>query len=427
MISANLDKVSSGMPESGCGQSDVILPVHPQSTTITPARQTGRVPHPAAVLGTKEERALATRKVCLLSSVRKATEHRILWKEGQSLRRAGYPVTIVASHPQDEVISGINIRALPEFKSRLSRMVGKTWRIYREAMRQHADVYHLQDPELIPVGLLLKARGKRVLYDVREDVPADLRDKHYLPRWIRPAVARAADVAEKIAGRAFDGVVAVTPHIRDRFPRRNSILVQNFPVLDEALPPSLPYAQREPLVIYVGSISPVRGIPELVQAMGLLPKSMKARLAIGGEFVPASMEQEVSAIPGWERTQYLGWQEREGLLDLLSRARVGAIPLHLTVNHAESQPIKLFEYMLAGLPVVAFHLPRTTEIMEESGCGIVVEPGNTRKLAEAIQWLLENPAEAEAMGKRGREAVLKTYNWNTQATSLLELYSRITA
>lgn len=425
MISANVEHVSCLTPEGELGQSDVILPADLQSTTMAPA-QTGQALHPASAAGTKEERALSPKKVCLLSSVRKATEHRILWKEGQSLRGAGYEVTIVASHPRDEVISGINIRALPEFKSRISRMMRKTCRIYREAMRQRADVYHLQDPELIPAGLLLKARGKRVLYDVREDVPADLLDKHYLPRWIRPAIAWAADVAETIAGRAFDGIVAVTPHIRDRFSRQNSVLVQNFPVLDEALPPSLPYAQRAPLVIYVGSISPVRGIPELVGAMGLLPKNMEARLAIGGEFVPASMEQQVSAIPGWERTQYLGWQEREGLLDLLSRARVGAIPLLHTANHAESQPIKLFEYMLSGLPVVAFYLPRTTEIIEESGCGIVVEARNTRKLAEAIQWLLEHPAEAEAMGKRGREAVLKSYNWNTQAASLLELYRRIT-
>jgi glycosyltransferase involved in cell wall biosynthesis len=368
----------------------------------------------------------AGKKVCMLSAIRPATEHRMLLKEGASLVRAGYRVSIVAPHTHDEVLCGIAIKAVHKFSSRLARMVGTTWFVYREALRQRADVYHFHNTELIPVGWLLKLRGKRVLYDVREDTPADIRDKYYLPRWARPAVAWAVDIAEKLSGRMLDGIVASSLHIGQRFPRSKTVVIQSFPLLDEAMPASCPYLERPPMVLYIGSISPTRGVLELVEAMGLLPETLPARLAIGGEFVPAALEQEARQKPGWKRTDYAGWQNRQGLLDMLSRARVGVVPFLSTGWHMDIQPIKLFEYMIAGLPIVCSDLPRLSEIVKEVQCGLLVEPGQPEAMAEAIQWLLEHPAEAQAMGNRGRQAVLQTYNWNSQAELLLDLYRRVT-
>jgi glycosyltransferase involved in cell wall biosynthesis len=366
------------------------------------------------------------KKVCMLSSVRPATEHRMLSKEGASLVRAGYRVSIVAPYSHDAVISGITIKAVRKFSSRLARMLGTTWFVYREALRQRADVYHFHNTELIPVGWLLKLHGKRVLYDVREDTPADLLDKHWIPRWARPAIAWASDIAEKLSARMFDGIVAATEHIGKRFPPAKTVVIQSFPLLDEAFPASRPYLERPPLVLYIGSISPTRGVLELVEAMGLLPETLPARLAIGGEFEPAELEQEARQKPGWKRTDYGGWQDRQGLLDLLSRARIGVVPFLSTGWHMDIQPIKLFEYMIAGLPIVSSDLPRLRAIVQEVQCGILVEPGQSKAFAEAIEWLLEHPAEAQAMGERGRQAVLHTYNWNSQAELLLDLYRRVT-
>jgi glycosyltransferase involved in cell wall biosynthesis len=368
----------------------------------------------------------AGKKVCILSSVRSATEHRMLAKEGASLVHAGYRVIIVAPHPYDEVLSGITIKAMQKFTSRFSRIVRTIWCVYREALRQHADVYHFHDTGLILVGWLLKLHGKRVLYDVREDTPAVIRDRYWIPHWARPAVARAIDIAEKFSGRMLDGIVAATPHIGQRFPHSKTVVVQNFPLLDEVFPVSHPYLERPPLVLYIGTMTASRGVLELIDAMALLPETLQARLALGGEFEPATLLQEAHQKPGWERTDYTGWQNRCGLLALLSRVRVGVVPLLPTPNHMDSQPIKLFEYMIAGLPVVATNLPRQGAIVKEAQCGLLVEPGQPQALAEAIQWLLEHPVEAQAMGERGRQAVLQTYNWNSQAQLLLQLYRRVT-
>jgi glycosyltransferase involved in cell wall biosynthesis len=365
-------------------------------------------------------------RVCLLSSSRNATEHRMLSKEGGSLVRAGYRVTIVAPHPHDDVVSGIAIKALPKFKSRFSRAVRNTWYVYREALRQHAEVYHIQNTELMPVGWLLKLHGKRVLYDVREDTPASLRDRYWIPRRARPAVALAVDIVEKLSGRLLDGIIAATPHIGERFPRSKTAVVQNFPMLDEAFPAARPYRERQPMVLYIGTITGGRGVLELIEAMGLLPATVQARLAIGGEFEPAELELAARQKAGWRRTDHAGWQDRASLLALLAQARVGVLPLLPTPNHIDSQPIKLFEYMLAGLPIVASDLRRLGEIVREIRCGILVQPGRPQAIADAIQWLLEHPEAAEAMGNRGRQAILQTYNWRSQEQLLLEMYQRVT-
>src|SRR5262249_1290174 len=102
----------------------------------------------------------AGKKVCILSSVRPATEHRMLSKEGASLVRRGYRVSIVAPHPHDAVLFGIAIKAVQKYTSRFARIARSTWYVYREALRQCADVYHFHDTTLIPVGWLLKLHGK---------------------------------------------------------------------------------------------------------------------------------------------------------------------------------------------------------------------------------------------------------------------------
>ena len=122
------------------------------------------------------------RKVAHLTTVHTPFDVRIFHKECKSLSRAGYDVTLIVCHDKDEIREGIRIRGLPKSRGRLSRIMQGTWSMYREAVRQDADLYHFHDPELLLVGLLLRMRGKMVVYDAHEDVAADMAAKHYVPR-----------------------------------------------------------------------------------------------------------------------------------------------------------------------------------------------------------------------------------------------------
>jgi glycosyltransferase involved in cell wall biosynthesis len=315
---------------------------------------------------------------------------------------------------------------LPTPKNRLSRILASTPRAFILATREGADLYHFHDPELIPVGFLLRLLGKRVIYDVHEDLPRQILSKYWIPPILRAVVAKTAALAEWVAGKAMSGIVAATPAIAGRFPPHKTVVVQNFPLLSEfALGEAPPYRERPMWVAYVGGITAIRGAVEMVRAMEHLPEDLAARLVLAGTFSPPELEAEVRKLPGWSYVDLLGWQGRDGISRLLRRARVGLVVLHPVTNYLDSYPVKLFEYMAAGIPVVASNFPLWREIVEGEQCGLTVDPLDPKAIAEAVRWLLEHPEEAEEMGKRGRRAVLEKYNWEWEAEKLLDLYRRL--
>lgn len=353
-----------------------------------------------------------------------AFDARIFHKECKSIARAGYHVTLIACHDQDETIEGVQIRALPKARGRLSRMIWGAWAIYRAAIRQDADLYHFHDPELLPVGLLLRMRGKTVVYDVHEDVSADVAAKHYIPRVFRRPMAWTASRIESLSSRLFSGVVAATVPISWRFVRdQHQVVVSNYPILQEFQATAQPaWHHRGIAVAYVGVLSTDRCLPELIQAMSLLPEGLRAALKLAGNFSPSTLREDLGGMNGWARTCVMGVLDRAGVASLLADVRAGLVVLKPTPAYLESAPVKMFEYMAAGIPIIASDFPRFREVVEGAKCGLLVQPDDPVGIAKAIEFILTHPEEAEEMGKRGRQAVLSKYNWSSEEQKLLQLY-----
>lgn len=363
-----------------------------------------------------------------LTSVHPSFDIRIFHKECKTLARAGYEVVLVVQHEKDEEVGGIRIRALVTPKNRFERMTRTLWEVYQTAIKENARLYHIHDPELILIGILLKIHGKRVIYDVHEDYPSSVLSRDWIHHRFRSYIVKGVTFAEWIGIHLFDGVVAATPTIAKRFPSSKTLIVQNFPILNKLVlkaTTTIYYPQRSPILVYIGVISEMRGIRGMVQAVGHLPENLGVKLWLAGSFSPVHLEDEVKEFPGWERVQFLGWQSHEGVAAMLGQARLGLVLFHPAPNHMMAQPNKLFEYMSAGIPVVASDFPLWCEIIEGAGCGLVVDPLDSKAITKAILWLLEHPVEAEAMGKRGQEAVRKRYNWDHEAEKLLVFYQKI--
>ncbi|MFA7160804.1 MAG: glycosyltransferase, partial [Kiritimatiellia bacterium] len=281
-------------------------------------------------------------KIVHMSSVHPPYDVRIFHKECGTLVRAGYAVTLIVAAPCDASRNGVNFVSVPAPVGRRERMTRTAGAIYRAALALDADLYHFHDAELIPVGLRLKLRGKRVIYDVHEELSHDILDKEWVPRALRPLLAAGAFCAERVAAVFFDGIIASRPALMGRFPGRKTCLVNNFPMLGElARPGSVPFTARPPVCAYVGGMSRERGLVEIVRALGYLPDEVALEVHVAGLIDPPELAEEVKKLPGWKRMRLLGWQSRGQVAELLNMARFGLVTFLPIANHVRSYPTKI--------------------------------------------------------------------------------------
>lgn len=366
-------------------------------------------------------------KTCILTSAHPALDVRIFYKECKSLAHAGYEVTLVAPHRESQRLDGVAIKAVTPATGRLERFFQTTAAVYRAAIAVDADVYHFHDPELMGIGLLLRARGKKVIYDIHEDLPLTVSYKPYVPKWLQRPLAKVLATMESIATRRFSGLIAATPEIAARFSRHSNVaVVQNYPIREEFPKEDTGTSQPCDYVTYVGlRITKARGAEEMIRALALLAESLPIRLKLAGTIEPSSLLQQLEAAPGWQSTEYLGSLGRAGVSEVIRNAIAGLVVLHPEPNYVNSHPVKLFEYMCAGIPVIASDFPVFRSIVEGARCGLLVDPLSPKEIADAIKFLCTHPQEARAMGERGRLAVSNRYNWTHEEQSLLGVYRRV--
>ncbi|MBK8004903.1 MAG: glycosyltransferase [Gemmatimonadetes bacterium] len=335
-------------------------------------------------------------------------------------------MTFVAPGAPVGTVDGVRYLAIPRARSRARRLAFGGLQVLRAALAAGADLYHFHDPELIPVGLVLRALGKRVVYDVHEDVPGQIRSKHWLPPVVRGGIARGTALVQWAGLRVFDGVVAADDDVAAGLGGAGVTVLRNFPLLAEfGRPGEVPYTARPAHVVHVGNLSRIRASRELVEAAGLIPSVLDARLVLLGTFDDDGLGDEVTHLPGWQRTEALGWCDRATVAARLTQARVGVVMFGPHPNHYAVRSNKVFEYMAAGLPVVGPDFPAWRSLIEGVGCGVVADPTRPTAIAEAIAGLLADPARAQAMGERGRAAVLAEFNWESEFRRLVTLYERI--
>ncbi len=370
-------------------------------------------------------------KICHCTSVHARYDTRIFLKQCRSLAVAGHQVfLVVADGLGNEERDGVQILDAGMRETSRRRRMRITVRAVRElAAGLQADAYHLHDPELIPAGLWLrrKVKNTRVIYDAHEDLPQQIMGKAWLPGFVRPFLSWYMGRYLRRYCLRFDAVIGATPHITTWYSRfaQRSINVNNYPILGE-LEVSLKEvdwnAKRQ--VCYVGGLTRIRGIQEIVRAMANVQKDIQ--LVLAGEFISDGLQEDVQQDVGWLRTSHVGFLNRKEIAGLLSQSLAGLVTLHGKQAYLDSLPVKMFEYMSAGIPVIASDFPLWRSIVEGSSCGLCVDPQDPAAIAAAIDILAGDPATARKMGKNGRRAVQEHYNWGQEEKKLLNLYAELT-
>lgn len=364
------------------------------------------------------------RVVAHVSSVHRRADTRILSKECASLAHAGYRVHLIVADGEPAATEGpVSIWSAPKPHNRMDRFTRTPWRLLRLLRPLAPDVIHLHDPELLAWLPLFRRICPIVIYDAHEDVPNQLRDKRWMPRALRPVAVGVYRAVEKLMLRGITAVVAATPVIAQSFTRRGmrTVTVRNLPLLAEFAEAAPPGEQSSSRVCYVGALSTNRGLLTMIRAIDLV--RAEATLHIGGPFGDARLRAACESTPGWGRVTYHGVLSRSAVREFLAQAGIGLVLLHPTRSYLESIPVKLLEYMAAGLPVIASDFPMWRDLLRDVDCAVFVDPLDVHAIAQAIDSLLDDPESRRRLGQNGRAAAVAVLNWESEFQALRRLYA----
>ncbi len=364
--------------------------------------------------------------ICHISSSHYRNDTRIFLKEAVSLSKAGFETSfIVLDSMEDEIKEGVKIINANLSKKRLSvfgRLFFGPFLLYKKLKLLKPKVIHFHDPELILLGIFLKLKKFKVIYDIHENTADQILSKQKIPKILRYLISICFRFFEKLSVRAFDYLIFATPGIKENFTNinSNSKVINNFPIVGD-LDKKLRNNNKFDEVIFLGGINSIRGIETLVKSL----EYAKVKLNLVGNFLEKNFKKKLEKLDGWEFVNYHGFCEREKSSKFISRSFAGLVTFYEAPNHIRAQPNKLFEYMCCGIPVIASDFPLWKLIIESNECGICVNPNNPKEIAEAINFIQKNREKAILMGGKGREAILKKYNWIFEEKKLIELYNKL--
>lgn len=363
-------------------------------------------------------------KVFLATSVHSWDDIRVLRKEGVSLAKR-YRVELHAPAPFDyREYQGVHIHGLPQWERFFDRRA-----IRRELRRRirfsDAEVFHFHDPELIPLGLIVKlVYKKKVIYDIHEDYPAYFRHKAWIPRPLRSLVAAAFRQLERIACRFFDHLIATSPAIEKNYARFPTTVVLNYPRLEtNGMFPEK--AKDSVAFIYAGSMEEIRGIRELGQAFLRITDQtpQPVHLHIAGQVRGSrQFQQDVQAIFQHPSVQYHGALPFEAAVALMRSCHVGIIPFLPLACNVNIVPHKLFDYMAAGLTILASDYNGWPQNLPEWGIGMLFDPTRQESIDRQLIAAATAGERLEQMGRRAYRLVRECFTWVSQEERLLRAY-----
>ncbi|MAT61901.1 MAG: hypothetical protein CMH41_09720 [Micrococcales bacterium] len=373
-------------------------------------------------------------KIIVLAPVHRYDDIRVFRKEAASLAAAGHEVVLFARTPDGKPRTENGVTVIPvNYRSRWQRFA-QLPRLAATAYRGNADVYHLHNPDTLPLAAWLWFQGCCVIYDTHEDFREEILLRRWLPKFIRRPAAVAIAAAESIAGKILAGVIVTQEQLLSRIPE--AVVIGNPPIVDVALARAALVARAnmpataEVTLGYLGGISEDRGLFRMLDLLGAMNEVRATRLRLIGYPVNDDALSRAKERPEWQWVDYRGELPQSEAHRQLIGVDAGLVLFQDVASHRHIDPNKIYEYMMLGIPFVATNFDdwRHRVTTNSAGpAGIFVDsnecPGEAARMVLDLVTSRERSLEAS---EAGVGYVVSEYSWQAAgAPMLFALYDRV--
>ena len=368
-------------------------------------------------------------KICIVAPISTFDNIRVFHKEAKSLVKYGYSIVYFSRINKSQTVSNISVKKVPSFKIRYLSFVYLPILFFR-LLTEEADVYQLHNPDTLLLGFGLKLLGKKVIYDTHENFKFRTLMRDWLPKWLRPLIAKIIFGLEKRAAHKFDGTIVTQEDMVEIFGEK-AVFLPNAPIVKgEMVEQANLLSQKVEIcpcfrAIYIGGLSMDRGLFTMINAMGALSKHIKARLWLIGPEPKKKELLHIEQLPGWRYVDYLGCKSLTDTWAYLPKSDVGLAVLSDKGDYPFSSANKLYEYQAFALPFIASNFYKWRQQLEKENAGIFITPDSEEELVTALLKLASNKDLAIEMGQNGKNFVQTQFNWGIEEKKLISLYETI--
>lgn len=364
------------------------------------------------------------RRIIHITSVHKCLDSRIFHKEISVLRKAGFAITLICPncHNEDITEPDINIEHIPCFNNKIIRMFLSPVLILIRCISKPSAVFHFHDPEQMITGLILTLLGRKVIYDIHENVRGMIVSRKWLKtRLLKAFISQAVYMMDRIIVRAYSGIIVARPDIAEFYQNLNMIIFRNFPSVKYMKKVNQYRENKKKVVIYAGGLTAIRGIKQLIMAFDNMGD--KAELWLMGPWLEKNLQKECEHLPGYQYVRYLGSKPYGEHFEYIRKADFGIIPFLPGPNHNTTLPNKPFEYALCDCVLLMSDFDYWKDIFDDMG--FFFNPLDPDSIALSINSAIDNPDLCEHYRTKAFRKIRDEYNLENEGHKLIEFYNDI--
>ncbi|HID94310.1 MAG TPA: glycosyltransferase [bacterium (Candidatus Stahlbacteria)] len=341
-----------------------------------------------------------------------------VWKEAESLRNAGYDVSIIGVRgkglPHYEKRIGIEVfRCFAGWHSKASPLFYTVFALPRAvAIRPH--VYHSHDLSTLLVGYIgAKINNTKLIYDSHElCVEMSHGIKKSIWRLLEQTLIKQCNFVLTVNG-------GIAKELANRYNTKMPTVLLNAAPYKKLTREKKNYPYR---IVYEGIYTKDRNLDKIIEAALYIRDGILVFVGEGTE--EHSLKKLRDKLRVNEKVNFFKPIPREELIPFISSCDIGlAIYSKNSLNNFYATPNKLFEYIMAGIPIIGSNFPEMRNIIEGEGIGLTVNPDNPMEIASSINKLIEDESLYNKMQKNLEQARQK-YNWEREEKKLIELYRK---